>query len=378
MRLLAISDTYIPADFMRDGLSELGDLGVDVEVRHWGHDDLIGLQQDNLKIETGGPDAVELPDSVTRDLAPFEVVIVQFAPISSSFIDQAKNLKLIGVLRGGVENIAVEHATQKGISVMNTPGRNARAVAECAMGLILAEIRNIARSHADLKRNNWHRSFPNSEAIPELCGKTIGLVGYGAVGHLVADYLKAFGSKIIAFDPYVSGEKRVEGVPPSNRGQDARDTIPFGSHSSREPAAVEMVGLEFLLKSSDIVSLHARLTDESYHLIGEKELAMMKPTAVLVNTARSGLVDEPALIKALEDKTIIGAALDVFDEEPLPADHPFVRLNNVTITAHLAGSTVDSFRNSPKMMAGHLRNCLTGCENLPIVNGIPPLFKAGQ
>jgi len=344
MKLLAISDTYIPADFMRDGLSELGDFGIDVEVRHWHHDDLIGLQQDNLVIETGGPDAVELPDSITRNLGPFDIVVVQFAPISISFIERTQSLKLIGVLRGGVENIAVETATQKGVSVMNTPGRNARAVAECTMGMILAEVRNIARSHADLKRNNWHRSFPNSEAIPELCGKTVGLVGYGEVGRLVASYLEAFGSRAIAFDPYFVGD----------------------------PAPAELVGLERLMRNSDVVSLHARLTDESFHLIGEKELVMMKPTAVLVNTARSGLVDEPALIKALEQKRIAGAALDVFDEEPLPTDHPFIRLENATITAHLAGSTIDSFKNSPKMMAGHLRNCLAGCENLPVVNGIQP------
>ena len=197
-------------------------------------------------------------------------------------------------------------------------------------------------------------------------------MGYGAVARLVAGYLEAFGSRIIAFDPYVSGEKRVEGVPPSNRGQDARDTAAFDSRPSGDPAPAKLVGLEYLLRNSDVVSLHARLTDESYHLIGARELAMMKPTAVLVNTARSGLVDEPALIKALEDKTIIGASLDVFDEEPLPADHPFIRIENVTITAHLAGSTIDSFKNSPRMMAGHLRNCLTGGENLPVVNGVEP------
>jgi D-3-phosphoglycerate dehydrogenase len=344
MRLLAISDTYIPADFMRDGLSELGDLGIDVEVRHWGHDDLIGLQQANLAIETGGPEAVELPADVTQGLGAFDIVVVQFAPISGSFIEASQNLKLIGVLRGGVENVAVETATGRGISVMNTPGRNARAVAECTMGMILAEIRNIARSHGDLKRNNWHRSFPNSDAIPELCGKTVGLVGYGAVARLVAGYLEAFGSRVIAFDPYFAGD----------------------------PAPAELIGLEPLMRDSDVVSLHARLTEESHHLIGGKELAMMKPTAVLVNTARSGLVDEPALIEALEEKRIAGAALDVFDEEPLPADHPFIRLQNITITAHLAGSTIDSFKNSPRMMAGHLKNCLAGGVTLPVVNGVQP------
>jgi len=350
MKLLAISDTYIPADFMRDGLSELSDFGVDVEVRHWGHEDLIGLQQDNLAIETGGCDAVELPESITKDIEPFEIVVVQFAPIGSSFVKWAVNLKLIGVLRGGVENVAVESATQRGISVMNTPGRNARAVAECTMGMILAEVRNIARSHASLKGNNWQRSFPNSDAIPELCGKTVGLVGYGAVAHLVAGYLKAFGSKIIAFDPYFAGD----------------------------PAEAELVELELLMRNSDVVSLHARLTNESYHLIGENELAIMKPTAVLVNTARSGLVDEAALIKALEEKRIAGAALDVFDAEPLPADHPFIRLENATITAHLAGSTIDSFRNSPRMMAGHLKNCLTSRKDLPVVNGVQPSLKDEQ
>jgi len=216
--------------------------------------------------------------------------------------------------------------------------------------MILAEIRNIARSHASLKSNNWQRSFPNSEAIPELCGKTIGLIGYGAVGHLVAGYLKAFESKIIAYDPHFTGD----------------------------PGPVKLVSLEFLMKNSDVISMHARLTKESYHLIGEKELSMMKPNAVLVNTARSGLVDEQALVRALEEKRIAGASLDVFDEEPLPADHPFIRLENTTITAHLTGSTIDSFKNSPRLMAGHLRDCLTGCKDIPIINKVQPSLKARQ
>ncbi|MCP4256262.1 MAG: 2-hydroxyacid dehydrogenase [Planctomycetes bacterium] len=350
MKLLAISDTYIPADFMRDGLSELRDLGVDIEVRHWGHENLIDLQQDNLAIETSGSDAVELSETITKNLRPFDIVVIQFAPISRSFIEKAKNLKIIGVLRGGAENIDVEYATQKGISVINTPGRNARAVAECTIGMILAEIRNIARSHASLKSNNWQRSFPNSEAIPELCGKTVGLIGYGAVGHLVAGYLNAFESKVIAYDPYFAGD----------------------------PGPVKLVSLEFLMKNSDVISMHARLTKESYHLIGEKELAMMKSNAILVNTARSGLVDESALVSALEEKRIAGAALDVFDEEPLPADHPFIRLENTTITAHLTGSTIDSFKNSPRLMAGHLRDCLTGCKDIPIINNVQPSLKARQ
>lgn len=348
MKLLAISDTYIPAAFMQQGLASLEPLGVQVEVRHWAHPTLIALQEANLAIEKGGPDAVALPSEITDNVAGFDIVVVQFAPLSRKFIDSAKNLKVIGVLRGGVENVAVDCATARGISVLNTPGRNARAVAECAMGLILSEVRNIARAHAHLMHRDWRRSFPNSDAIPELYEKTVGLVGFGSVAQLVAGYLQAFGSRVIAFDPYFKGD----------------------------PGQVELVDLATLMRQSDVISVHARLTDESYHMIGQQQLALMKPTAVLVNTARSGLVDEKALTRALAERRIMGAALDVFDVEPLPAEHPLLKLDNVTLVPHIAGSTIDAFRNSPKLMAGHLKRMLQCQQPLPIVNGVKPKITA--
>lgn len=347
MKLLAISDTYIPWQFMQQGLVGLAPLGVQVEVRRWQHPTLVDLQQANLAIEKDGPEAVSLGPQVTDNLAEFHVLVVQFAPVSRVFLEAASSLRVIGVLRGGTENVDVESATARGITVLNTPGRNARAVAECAMGMILSEVRNIARSHACLKSGQWRRTFPNSEAIPELYEKTVGLVGYGAVGRLVAGYLHAFGSRVVAYDPCVED-----------------DTSP-----------AELVDLETLMATSDVVSVHARLTDETHHLVGEKELDLMKPSAVLVNTARSGLVDEVALVRALSERRIMGAALDVFDTEPLPPDHPLVKLDNVTITPHLAGSTVDAFRNSPKLMAGHLARMLKGEKDLPIVNGIKPTLR---
>ena len=347
MKLLAISDTYIPAPVMDQGLARLRPLGVDVEVRRWEHATLVDLQEANLAIERDGPEAIALPAEVTRDLDAFHVLVVQFAPIGRRFLEAAANLRVIGVLRGGMENVDVRTATDRGITILNTPGRNARAVAECAMGMILAEVRNIARSHGLLKNGQWRRSFPNSDAIPELCGKTVGLVGYGAVGRLVAGYLQAFGSRIVAFDPYARGD----------------------------PAPAELVDLETLLRESDVISIHARLTEESQHLIGREELAMMKPSAVLVNTARSGLIDEGALIEALREGRIMGAALDVFDTEPLPADHPLIELENVTICPHIAGSTIDAFRNSPKMMAAHLARMLRGEQDLPVVNGVAPTLR---
>ncbi len=348
MKLLAISDTYIPARYMEQGLAGLAPLGVAVEVRRWEHPTLVALQEANLVIERDGPEAVALPAEVTRELDRFEIVVVQFAPIGRGFVEAASNLRLIGVLRGGTENVVVEAATERGITIMNTPGRNARAVAECAMGMILSEIRNLARSHACLKHGDWRRTFPNSEAIPELNEKTVGLVGYGAVGRLVAGYLVAFGSRVVAYDPFAQGD----------------------------PSPATLVDLETLLRESDVVSIHARLTEDTHHLVGQRELSLMKPSAVLVNTARSGLVDEEALVRALAERRIMGAALDVFDTEPLPADHPLVALDNVTITPHLAGSTVDAFRNSPKRMAEQLARMLRGEPDLPIVNGVQPDLRA--
>lgn len=347
MRLVAISDHYIPHDIMKRGLASLEELGVDVEVRRWEHETLVELQEANLAVEQDGPDAVDLPAELFADLDDVEILVSQFTPIPTRMIEAASSLKVIGVLRGGVENIAVGFASERGVCVLNTPGRNARAVAECTLGLILTEIRNLARSHACLMRGEWRREFANGMAIPELNEKTVGLVGYGAIGRLVAHYLEAFGSRILAYDPYCQGD----------------------------PVPAELVDLPTLMKESDVVSLHARLSPETHHLIGAAELAMMKPTAVLVNTARSGLIDEKALVDVLRERKIMGAALDVFDEEPLPPGSPMLELDNVTITPHLAGSTIDAFLNSPKMMAGHLTRMLRGEGPLPIINGIEPTMR---
>ena len=347
MKLVAISDTYIPWQYMQQGLAALADHGVSVEVRRWEHPSLVDLQQANVAIEHGGPEAVVLPDELLRDLDDVRIIVVQFAPVSRLLMDAAPQLKVIGVVRGGAENIDLATATARGISVLNTPGRNARAVAECTLGMILSEVRNLARSHAGLRAGRWEREFPNSREIPELYGKTVGLIGYGAVAQLVAHYLVAFGSRILAYDPYFQGD----------------------------PGPAHLVPLDDLLRNADVVSLHARLTAENHHLLGQREFSVMKRSAVLVNTARSGLVDEEALIVALRDRVIMGAALVVFDTEPLPTDHPFLYLDNVTVTAHLAGSTIDAFRNSPALMAQHLSRMLTTNERLPIVNGVQPALR---
>ena len=346
MKLLAISDHYLPRKYMAAGLTSLAEYGIDVTVFPWEHDTLEQLQEANLKVELGGPEAITLPEELYESVGQYDIVVAQFAPLARRFFESAKRLKLLGILRGGMENVDVETATKHNIPVFNTPGRNARAVAECTIGLILAEVKNLARGHAALKQGNWTRDFPNKNDIPELLDKTVGLIGFGAIGRLAAKFLLAFGAKVIVFDPYYQkGDENVESV-----------------------------DLETLMRQSDVVSIHARYLPETHHLVGREHLLMMKPTAILVNTARSGLVDEQALLDVLASRKIMGAALDVFDDEPLKPDSPFLALDNVTIVPHLAGSSSDAFRNSPKIFSAHLIRCLLGEQNLPLVNSIVPLF----
>ncbi|KLP49681.1 hypothetical protein AZ039_003821 [Enterobacter kobei] len=323
MKCLAIADLFINKAMMDAGLNALRDKGIDVEVREWSHDSIEKLQEDNLRVEQEGAESVTLPAALFEGADEVEILITQFAPVNTAVLDKLPKLKYIGVLRGGVENVNQQVALARGIEVMNTPGRNARSVAEFTVGMMLAEMRNIARSHDALRDKFWRKDSPNHQAIPELGGKVVGLVGLGHIAQLVAGFLSAFGTEIIFYDKYVSGQERYEKV----------DT------------------LDELVTRADVVSLHARMTPETENLINAHHFGLMKSSAIIVNTARSGLINERDLIDALQTGKIMGAALDTFDDEPLPDDSAFYLLNNVTITPHIAGSTLDAFSNSPKLFA---------------------------
>lgn len=323
MKCLAIADLFINKAMMDAGLNALRDKGIDVEVREWSHESVEKLQEDNLRVEQEGAEAVALPEALLHDADDVEILITQFAPVNTAVLDKLPKLKYIGVLRGGVENVNQQAALARGIEIMNTPGRNARSVAEFTVGMMLAEMRNIARSHDALRDKFWRKDSPNHQAIPELGGKVVGLVGLGHIAQLVAGFLSSFGTEIIFYDKYVSGHERYEKV----------DT------------------LDELVTRADIVSLHARMTPETENLINAHHFGLMKSSAIIVNTARSGLINERDLIDALQAGKIMGAALDTFDDEPLPDNSAFYLLNNVTITPHIAGSTLDAFSNSPKLFA---------------------------
>ncbi|MFD1412212.1 2-hydroxyacid dehydrogenase [Oceanobacillus jeddahense] len=326
MKCLAFADLFIPKEMMQAGLKKLEDQGVEVTVREWTHNNIEALQEDNLAVEQGGSEVISLPDSLLEDIDTFDMIITQFAPINKKVLKAAANLKLIGVLRGGTENINHDIANDLNIDVYNTPGRNARSVAEFAVGLILAEIRNITRAHTALKDGNWRKDFPNSATIPELGGRTVGIIGYGNIGQLVGRFLTAFDMNVIFYDPYFKGETNSQQI-------DHLDT---------------------LLEKADVVTLHGRLTEDTKHMIRYEHFQKMKETAIFVNSARSGLVNEQDLVRALQEKEIMGAAIDTFDEEPLPSNSPFLQLDNVTITTHLAGSTNDAFKNTPNLLVTRL------------------------
>ncbi|GEB48634.1 oxidoreductase [Streptomyces cacaoi] len=254
-------------------------------------------------------------EQLLEALGDAEIALVQMAPFTADVIREAPNLKLIGVARGGPVNVDVEAATAAGIPVTFTPGRNAAAAAEFAIGLMLAALRRIPSSDAELKKGTWRGDYYAIEnAGIELDGTTVGLVGYGAIGSIVARVLRAFGSHVLVADPYTDPAKA-------------------------EADGVELVALEELLRRSSVVSLHARVTPETRHMLNADNLKLLPEGAVLVNSARGELMDYGPLPEMLRTGRLGALALDVYDVEPPPADWPLRQAPNVITTPHLAGAT---------------------------------------
>ena len=335
MNVRLIGDCYIDAALMRECFQEWVDMGCDVKQIDWGIPDMTELSQLNLKLEQEGSEAVPPPQHVVDFVKDADIIVTQFTPVSRLIVDNTPNLKAVGTVRAGCENINIDALSEKGVMLFNNPGRNAQAVADFSIAMMLAENRNIARSHAALLKGQWRKDYENITFNHDFFESVCGIVGFGMIGQLVAKKLSGFEMKLLAYDPYI--------------GQDAADQF-----------NVKLTDLDTLMKESDFITVNARLTDDNYRMIGEREIALMKRTAILVNTARSGLVDEPALIKALQEKRIAGAAIDVFDVEPIGADHPYCQLDNVTLTTHLAGTTRHAVTKAALRLAREMGKMLKG------------------
>ena len=289
-------------------------------------------------IERAGIDAAPTCPELLANCAEADVIVVHVASVNREVIDAAPNLKLVCVLRGGYENADVEYLKSKGIRLTNAPWRSANAVADFTVGMMIAENKNIARSHHFLKEGKWVKRYPNQPFIRDMRKCTVGLVGFGYIGSRVAKRLSGFECRVVVFDPYVDA-REIEA-----HGVDVADS------------------LDSLLEASDFVSLHMRISSDTHHMIDAEALRRMKPTAYLVNTARADLVDEEALVDALRGHRIGGAAIDVYAEEPIGTDHPYLSLDNVTLVSHLAGTSADTMQTSVEIGYEDLEAYLKGEE----------------
>lgn len=291
-------------------------------------------------------------DEIAEALHGVDVLVTHLAPVTRRVLEGADRLRLVATPRGGPTNIDLEAATKHEVAVVNLPGRNARAVAEFTVGALIAGRRNIARSHTRMRGGDWTGDLYRYDAAgPELAGSTVGLIGLGQVGTRVADLLRAFGVHLLASDPYIDPDVATE------RG-------------------VELVGLTELVRRSDVVSLHARLTDETRGMIDAEVLGQMRPGAYLVNTARGELLVEDALVEALHSGRLSGAALDVYVTEPPAPDHPLLGLPQVLTVSHLAGASTNVAHRAARRMAAEVARFTEGrplehCLNPEVLRGSP-------
>ena len=271
-------------------------------------------------------DPDELAQRLNRQRVHCLVIEADF--VFSETLEQVTDLRLIGICRNALNHVDLEAATEWGILVVNAPGRNALAVAELTVGMMLGLARHIPSAHHSVRTGRWTDPVAAYEEFrgAELSGKTAGIIGLGAIGEMVARRLQAMEMKVIANDPYVSPQK-------------ARDLD------------VALVEADRLLAESDYVLVHTPAVPATLGLVAAEQLQRMKPTAFLVNTSAPGVVEEKALAEALSRGQIAGAALDVFDGQPLPPSSKLLSLDNVLLTPHIGGATHETIQRHSKMIA---------------------------
>lgn len=327
MKIVVVGDAAVSPDLLEESAKNLAtDEELEIVKLTWATVDRKDMQHRALNIEKNGPTAEYPPAELADEIVDADVLLVHFCPLPEAIIQKGKKLRLIGTCRGGMEHVDVAAATKMNIPVIHVI-RNAEATSDFAIGLMFAETRNIARGHAAVKKGDWRKDYVNSGYTTSMREMTVGIVGLGNIGKLVAEKALGMGMKVIAYDPFVTQSSMKE-----------------------SGLNVTMVEREELFRTADIISLHLRLTPETENCIGASLLSLMKPRAYLINTSRAGVLDKAAFIDVLENRKIGGAALDVYWDEPLPEDNPLLKLDNLTMTPHIAGNVVDSLPKSPKLL----------------------------
>ena len=340
---LLCGDPQQPSEYMYEGLGRLESEGVVFERMEWMGDAAPAAFRDaTMSMEADGPGSYDASD-IAATLDGVDVLVVHKAPVSEAVVEAADSLSVVAAARGGTENVDVAACRERGVTVLHAPGRNRHAVADYAVAMLLARLREIPAHHGALSDGEWNQVFDPDRLPPDVRTTEIGVVGFGNIGRGVARRLAGFDATVLAYDPYVDDD------------------------AVRE-AGAEPVSLAALLDRADAVTLHVRLSEETEGLLGAAEFERMKPSAFLVNTARGGLVDETALVEALRDGQVAGAALDVFREEPLPVDHPLLDCSGVVLSPHVAGSTRDAVLGGPRILADDLARWLDGDEPVNTVD----------
>ncbi len=269
------------------------------------------------------------PQELIKRIPDYDALVVRSATkVTKEVINAAKNLKIIGRAGVGMDNIDVDAASKKGILVVNSPEASTIAVAELVFGSLLALNRKIVHAHHSMKSGKWERSkFEGSEVY----GKNLGIVGFGRIGREVAIRAKAFGMHVLVYDPNISAE--------SCAGYDVK----------------YYKELDEMLKHADVVTIHVPLTPKTRDLIGKEQFRLMKRSAVVINLARGGIINEEALYDALKDNVIRGAALDVYVSEPLDSS-PLAQLDNIVMTPHLGASTEEAQINAGTVVVEKIKD----------------------
>ncbi|WP_395680501.1 2-hydroxyacid dehydrogenase [Inquilinus sp.] len=275
-------------------------------------------------------------DHLKEIIATAEYAIAGQVGVSGEVLRAAPRLKLLHKWGVGVDNLDLEAARALNIRVARTTGSNAVPVAEFTLGLTLAALRCIAFGHAELKKGHWRTATAMPMQTFMLSGKTVGIIGFGAIGQALARILKGFGCTIL---------------------YSKRTPLPAAEEAA---LGARFATLPEILAQADVITLNCPLTPETKNLIDRKALAAMKPTAVLVNAARGGVVVESDLVDALKARTIHAAAMDVYEIEPLPSDSPLLTLDNLVVTPHLAAIAADNFEKTVNQMFGNIASVARG------------------
>ena len=291
------------------------------------------------------------PEELRSCIGDYEGLVIRSkTKVTSDIIKSAKKLKVVGRAGVGVDNVDITAATERGIVVMNTPGGNTISAAEHTVSMLLALSRNIPQANQSLKKGLWDKKkFTGTEVY---C-KVLGIIGLGKIGTEVASRAQSFGMRIIAYDPFISAEKA-------------------------DKLGIRLETFEGVLKKSDYITVHLPLTPNTKHIINDKEFGLMKQGARIINCARGGIIDENALCMAVKSGKLAGAAVDVFEKEPLPADSPLLLYENIIVTPHLAASTEEAQINVAQDIAHQIIDALqnenySNAVNIPSID--PKIFK---